>query len=172
MKSWRLRTLGGVLALALMSSACFGPFNATRQVYDWNKDVGGKWAQEGVFLVFAILPVYGLAMLGDAVIFNSIEFWTGDNPIDAPGMARADVKSFEQDGRTVTLERVASAEGKSMKVTVEQDGCIAQQLTLVAAEGEPTRLEDADGKLIALAQTLPDGRVRVLGAQGQELGRF
>jgi flagellar hook assembly protein FlgD len=33
-------------------------------------------------LVVALIPVYGFAMLVDAIVFNSIEFWTGKNPVD------------------------------------------------------------------------------------------
>jgi hypothetical protein len=28
--------------------------------------------------------VYGICILGDALIFNSIQFWGGENPISAP----------------------------------------------------------------------------------------
>jgi hypothetical protein len=87
MKSiWKKGALAGVLCAAMLTASCYGPFNLTRRVHHWNGEVGGKWAQEGVFLVFIILPVYGIATLADAVIFNSVEFWTGDNPIDPPGM--------------------------------------------------------------------------------------
>jgi hypothetical protein len=30
------------------------------------------------------IPVYELALLCDGVVFNSIEFWGGKNPIDPP----------------------------------------------------------------------------------------
>lgn len=33
---------------------------------------------------FWILPVYPLCLAGDIVIFNSIEFWGGNNPINEP----------------------------------------------------------------------------------------
>ena len=72
------------LVLLIASSGCYGPFNLTKQVHHWNGDVGDKWVSEVVFIVLVIVPVYSFAMLGDAIIFNSIEFWGGDNPIDAP----------------------------------------------------------------------------------------
>jgi hypothetical protein len=34
--------------------------------------------------VLTIIPVYGIAYLGDIIIFNSIEFWGGENPISPP----------------------------------------------------------------------------------------
>ena len=36
---------------------------------------------EIAFLGCIILPAYTIATLGDALIFNSIEFWGGENPI-------------------------------------------------------------------------------------------
>jgi hypothetical protein len=37
-----------------------------------------------------ILPVYGLCTLGDALIFNSIEFWGGENPIQKASAPHGD----------------------------------------------------------------------------------
>ena len=31
-----------------------------------------------------IIPVYEFALLGDVVIFNAVEYWSGDNPIADP----------------------------------------------------------------------------------------
>ena len=88
---WKTRALSAVLCLSIFASGCYGPFNLTRQVHHWNGTVvENEWGQEGIFLVLAIFPVYSLAMLGDALIFNSIEFWGGDNPISAPTMAVLD----------------------------------------------------------------------------------
>jgi hypothetical protein len=82
-KSIKAAALAGLLVFGSLTSACYGPFNATRSLHHWNGTVtGNKWAQEGLFLVLNIIPVYGLWMLGDAIIFNSIEFWGGTNPMD------------------------------------------------------------------------------------------
>lgn len=77
--------LGAALGLSLLASSCLGPNNAFNSLNHWNKNVTeSKWANEGIFLVLNIIPVYGIAYLGDIVIFNSIEFWGGENPIPAP----------------------------------------------------------------------------------------
>lgn len=66
----------------LGSSACIGSFHLTRKVYAFNKGVSpDKWVQELVFLAFAVVPVYSIAAGLDAIIINSIEFWTGNNPV-------------------------------------------------------------------------------------------
>lgn len=80
-KSFKAASLAAVLLLGSLTPGCYGPFNATRNLWHWNGTIGDKWGQELVFLALNIIPVYGLFMLGDALIFNSIQFWGGDNPI-------------------------------------------------------------------------------------------
>jgi hypothetical protein len=60
-----------------MFSSCIGSFSLTGKVYKWNNNVGDKFVNELVFLVFSILPVYEISLLIDAVVLNSVEFWTG-----------------------------------------------------------------------------------------------
>ncbi len=74
-----------VLAAVLLVSGCYGPFNLTRRLYRWNGQVSqGKWEKEFVFILLAYVPVYGLTIAGDALVFNSMEFWTGKNPVEPP----------------------------------------------------------------------------------------
>ncbi len=66
----------------LTTAGCFGNFSLTRKVYQYNQDVDNdRWVQWLVFLVLNVVPVYGFATLFDAVFANSIEFWTGENPV-------------------------------------------------------------------------------------------
>jgi hypothetical protein len=60
-----------------MFSSCIGSFSLTGKVYKWNNNVGDKFVNELVFLVFSIVPVYEIAVFIDAVVLNSVEFWTG-----------------------------------------------------------------------------------------------
>jgi len=74
--------LAAALALTMLGTSCLGPNNAFNNLNRWNQKVtDSKWANEGIFLVLNIIPVYGLWYYGDILIFNSIEFWGGENPI-------------------------------------------------------------------------------------------
>lgn len=76
--------LAAALALTMLGTSCLGPNNAFNNLNKWNMKVTeNKWGNEGIFLVLNIIPVYGLFYFGDIVIFNSIEFWGGSNPIEA-----------------------------------------------------------------------------------------
>jgi len=80
-KSLKTATLAGLLVLGSMTTACYGPFNLTRNLHHWNGSVSSnKWAQEGMFILLS--PVYGICVFGDSLIFNSIQFWGGKNPIE------------------------------------------------------------------------------------------
>src|SRR5690606_39851280 len=79
----RTAVLAVVATAMLGTSGCFGSFNLTRKVWAFNKNVSeDKFVQELVFLgIGVILPVYGVAALIDGLVVNSIEFWTGENPV-------------------------------------------------------------------------------------------
>ena len=75
--------LASACALSLLATSCLGPNNAFNNLNHWNQHVTeNKWGNEGIFLVLNIIPVYGLFYYGDILIFNSIEFWGGKNPIE------------------------------------------------------------------------------------------
>jgi hypothetical protein len=75
-----------VLALGLASSSCLGPDNLYGSVKNWNAEISDKdWLNELVFLGFWILPVYPITLLADVIIFNTIGYWTNDQPITDPG---------------------------------------------------------------------------------------
>ena len=75
--------LVAVVTLSILLTGCTGPFVLTKNLHKWQTSPEDKWMDEVAFLGCVILPVYGLATLGDALIFNSIEFWGGENPIKA-----------------------------------------------------------------------------------------
>lgn len=82
-------------------TGCFGKFGAVDTLYTWNKGVSGnKFVRWLVFFGLCVIPVYELFLIGDWLIFNSIEFWFGSNPI---GGGSAEVKVLE-DG-TVEIAR-------------------------------------------------------------------
>jgi len=70
------------LFVTLSQQSCIGSFQLTNNLYSWNQsEVGGKWGSELVFVAFVIIPVYAVTLLADGIVLNSIEFWTGSNPM-------------------------------------------------------------------------------------------
>ena len=63
--------------------SCIGSFALTSKIITWNNQVGSKFVNELVFFAFWILPVYEVTSLADLLVLNSIEFWSGNNPVEA-----------------------------------------------------------------------------------------
>lgn len=79
-------TIAAVLAMAAMLplESCIGSFALTKKVLAWNHQVGSsKFVNELVFVAFCVLPVYEISALADLLVINSIEFWSGNNPVVA-----------------------------------------------------------------------------------------
>lgn len=74
-------------ALLLISSisfqSCIGSFSLTNKVLTWNRNVDNKFVNELVFFAFWVLPVYEVTAVADLLVINSIEFWSGNKPLEA-----------------------------------------------------------------------------------------
>src|SRR5262249_44714636 len=78
-----------VIAITLLGSSsllattgCFGSFTTVKRLYHWNNTVdANKWAKWGVFVATVVVPVYPSATIFDMVFTNSVEFWSGRNPM-------------------------------------------------------------------------------------------
>lgn len=108
MKAFRTIVLAIVIfSVTLSQTGCIGSFTLTRKVYEWNKtDVKGKWGQQLVFLAFIFLPVYEFTLFVDAIVLNTIEFWTGSNPLAmAPGEIETKMVRNGDDVYRFTVEK-------------------------------------------------------------------
>lgn len=172
-----MRRPSGLVALAVagavFASGCYGPFYLTRKVWKFNGEVSdNKWIVEVVFLVCSWLPVYGVAVLADAIIFNSVEFWGGKNP-----MAEADASSTVQTRRLVrgdyeaVLKRVPAAAGDELIIEQYVKGEPGASLRLVR-RGEDTVAMSGDGAVLFTARMEPDGRTVITDAGGRRLAAY
>ena len=168
------RLAAGVVALAMVSGGCFGSFNLTKKLYHWNDAISkDRWAKEFVFLVLAWVPVYSLAGLGDAIVFNSFEFWTGKNPIE-PTKASLEsphtTRIARHDSEAV-LTHLTGPKGEQLLIKQFAHGQPAASLR-IAREGGVSVATDQDGKALFIAQTLPDGSLLVSDGQGKQVAFY
>lgn len=138
----RLVALTMALALtASFSTACIGKFATTGKVREFNLETTQeRWPRWGLFLLLYIIPVYPFASMIDLLIVNSIEFWTGENPVShepavTPGAAQDDLganqKSFTaEDGTLVTMTHelddtvtavLTSPDGETRKLVISKN---------------------------------------------------
>lgn len=73
------------LASSFLFSSCIGSFGLSNRLLEWNKNIDSKFVNELVFIAFWIVPVYEVAALADILVLNSIEFWSGSNPVADTG---------------------------------------------------------------------------------------
>lgn len=148
--------MAAALASSVMFSSCIGSFNLTNKLLDWNKGLDSKFVNELVFVAFHIVPVYGVAVLADILVINSIEFWTGDNPVADVGS----VKNIETNDGTYAIETKAdgySIQKEGEETSVELVYNKQDNSWNVEAEGETHKLLEfkGDDKVVMF---LPDGQ--------------
>ena len=95
-----------LLAATIMFSSCMGSFQLTNKMFKINKSIGSKWVNELVFAACCILPVYEITLFADAVVLNSIEFWTGKKVLANKGDKKI----------------VKNNEGKNIEITAMENG--------------------------------------------------
>lgn len=169
------RVLAPLLGILFFASGCYGPFNLTKRLYLWNGDVGDKWENELVFLLFTILPVYGTVVSADAIIFNSIQFWTGENPVDPP-YRKAEAPAVQQKrlargDEEMRLSFTALPVGARLHIEQYVKGDSAGSWTL-EPDGDRMVGRAGDGRVLFSATTLANGSVLVEDAEGQPVGLY
>lgn len=132
-------------------------FPACEKVYKFNGTLGGKFVNELGFLVMVIVPVYGVATIVDAIVLNSIEFWTGKNPTTANNGTQTfdlpDGKLVLNDGqKSYELEQIVNGKEEVVRVEYTDNGTI---------------VKNADGSLLARSVRTQEGGVTVYDALGK-----
>jgi hypothetical protein len=92
-----LQQKGRAMALLVMVASmglggCMGQMGLSGMVTKGNLSVvDNRYGRAGVFMLLS--PVYGLAATADLFVFNTIEFWSGKNPITGKSPAVVDMKA-------------------------------------------------------------------------------
>ena len=81
-----------------------------------------NFVNELFFLACIVVPVYGICYLADALVINSIEFWSGSNPMAGVGDVKK-VKGENGNYLVKTLENGYSVqkEGETMVMELFYD---------------------------------------------------
>jgi hypothetical protein len=140
-----------LIASSMLFSSCFGSFSLTKKVYTFNKGVGDKFVNELVFLALNIIPVYDIAVFADAVVFNTIEFWTGSNPI------AYNVKHVKGEKGNYTVE----TSSKGYKITNDAS---KEVVVLSFNANAKTWSAEAKGQKVDLMTFVDDNHVKMYGS--------
>ncbi len=141
------------LAGSMMFTSCIGKFALTNKVLSWNKQVSNKFVNELVFIAFWILPVYEVTSLADLLVINSIEFWSGSNPV-ACGTKKIDTEHGTY---------LVKCDGKGYDIIDDTTG---QTVRLDFLEEEQTWAVNIDGEEHPFMTFVDENHVKMITPEG------
>jgi len=151
-----------------VTTACYGPFNLTRNVYHFNSGIKGsgevneKWMKEIVFFGMIIIPVYMFSALLDAFIFNAIQFWTGNNPIKVTQGPDGHIQAVQLGDQTITVSW--SEDHHAADLTYREQGRPIKTAYIIE-EGTGYRLVEAGGQALYLTEHAVDGGLNIVDGE-------
>jgi hypothetical protein len=154
-----------VVLVSMIALSCTGTFQLTRQVYDFQTKPADKWVDEVLFLAFVIVPVYGVATFVDAVVFNSIEFWTGQNPMRASLDNNNNVVA--QNGKDQLIMKYDPA-SKDIQVSPTQTG----KSFVLSKTANGVVAKDREGKVLFTSVEDSQGGITVLDGNNMTIRHF
>ncbi|MCF0224582.1 MAG: DUF3332 family protein [Fibrobacter sp.] len=129
-------------ASMIILTGCYGKNACFNKLHQWNGTLGDKWINSIVHFFLSIFGVYAICLfLVDGLVLNTIEFWTGSNPLAAGD------SYYEKDAQGNEIAAVKNADG-SMSVELTTAAGEKANLTLQRDENV-VRALDAEGNLVA-----------------------
>lgn len=81
MKKINVTVVACLLAGSVLFSSCIGSFSLFNKYASWQKEMTDSKYVNAI-VGFFLMPIVGsITLFADSIIFNTIEFWSGDNPI-------------------------------------------------------------------------------------------
>lgn len=148
--------LATTVAGSMLFSSCIGSFGLTNKLLSWNRSIDSKFVNELVFIAFWIVPVYEISAMADVLVINSIEFWSGTNPVADAGTIRTiDAKDGVYTVETKTDGYHIQKEGEEKGIDLVFDE--TEQSWSVETGGETAKLLKFTGD-DEVVMYLPDGK--------------
>ncbi|MBD5415332.1 MAG: DUF3332 domain-containing protein [Bacteroides sp.] len=144
------------IAASLGLSSCIGSFALTNRLMNWNKTIGNKFFNELVFIAFWVLPVYEVSAMADILVINSIEFWSGSNP-----MACSTKRIEGTDGQRYLVK----CDGKGYDIVAENGPTIRLDFNVEAQRWDLT----ANGETYELMTFIDADHVSLPAADGTRM---
>jgi len=123
-------------------NSCAGQYALFNKAHPAIGNLGGKWIGAVVnWIAWGIIPILPICLLADAIIFNLIEFWSGNNIIASAG----------------SLEQIDEA-GNRIYAAKNDDGSLSVRVTEVTGEitdflferaGDDVHVFDSNGVLLS-----------------------
>ncbi|TRZ45795.1 DUF3332 domain-containing protein [Robertkochia solimangrovi] len=157
--------LCSAMALSVLFTSCLGSFSAFNNLRDWNQGISdSKFINNLVFWGLLIIPVYEIFLLGDVIIFNVLEFWTGSNPI-AMKEGESETQYVKYENNTYKM----TATQNRMQIKVVEGPKTGEMVDLVYRPDEKSwNAVKANGEIIKLS-SFDEGFYIVYMPDGSEI---
>lgn len=154
----------GILAVGLVAtSGCYGNFKLTNGLYRWNGRLTDNTVLNSIaMIVLVIIPVYGICMLVDGLIVNSIDFWKGE-PVTVSKATKMG------DGTEVTLAPGATKD--QAVLTIRKDGKLVATRTYLRVNESTTNILDEKGAVVSSVEH-HNGALTARDAQGVVVANY
>jgi hypothetical protein len=163
-KQIRLIAFVPLVALLTLAAGCYGSFPLTRTIYQANGNVYGsvegdrtqrKLAQSGVMWLF--VPVYAVCGLGDMIVCNMIEFWTGNKMMET---------SYNDSVNGTRVELASLRHGQEAVLTVSRQGRVVLRERFIRTSPTTCEVRDGQGRLLGRIHKTAQGDLNVSDARG------
>lgn len=152
------KSLSVILAAMLLCSSCVGSFALFNKEVGWtNTLTKSKFLNELVFLILS--PVHVVCGVADVLIFNTVEFWSGSNPI-AKNVGKTR-QVMGQDGRYYAVKTLEDG----YEIT-KPDG---EMLRFVYDKATDSWAQISNGEVRELFRFNQDGTVKVTLPSGDKM---
>ncbi|MGF1775668.1 DUF3332 family protein [Vibrio nomapromontoriensis] len=152
----QIKTLMATAVMASMLSGCIGQMATTGFVmHEVNiKGVDNRYARAGLYTLMS--PVYAITSMADLFVVNSIEFWTGTNPLskkkalaDMPANSYIKVNHKIDKKLTSAPVKISMLDGNTTQMNFVDDN--GQSRVLVGVSGEESVDFYLDGEYVTTA---------------------
>lgn len=135
------KRLVAISCAAMIFSGCYGSYGLFNTVLKMNDSIGNKFVKSLAHFVGWVIPVYGLAVFADFLIFNTIEFWTGANPV------ASNDTYFEKDAEGNSVTAMKNTDGSLSVLLVDAQGNKAD--LVLQRDADIVRALDKQGNVVA-----------------------
>lgn len=141
---------------AMTLSSCIGSFGLTNGLLHWNQRLSNKFVNELVFIV--ISPAYAVCSVADLFVLNTVEFWTGKNPVAKVGHVE---NVWGKDGRQYAV--------KTLKNGYEVKAPTGEKTNFVYNKKDNSWSMEVNGETRELFRFNEDGSVQACLPNGDKM---
>ncbi len=160
-----------LLGAGVAGAGCFGPFRLSKRLHKWNGRVSeDRWGKEIIFFTLCAIGVYPVCLTIDALVFNSIEFWTGNNPLEGNDKEKSEAPRKLTNGDEV-IALAPSPEGNAVAIERFRAGSPAGSVRIESC-GDLAVATDGSGRTLYTATRTPEGGRIVTDASGRTVAEY